>query len=448
MTAPTFALTHNPALLGAMQGGLSSSSPDDPAKVALDTGVGAIGGLVGGAAIKGAQGLLSPVLGAAQKALVDAGVRLTPGQLLGGIPHKVEDALTHLGIPNSAQGTALKDFNLATLAPALHQIGETMPSDIQAGHSALNYVDGRLSDTYNRILKPLTVAPDRPFEDDLNNIGTATAQIPGDFQGPYQSIIQQYFGKPASGNGWALSGDALKNADSKLGQVARQYARSPDPAQRDFADSLAQTRVALHDLVGRANPEAASALQGADRGYAIAMRADKAAAATNSAARDGVFTPNAYLGAIRSLDGSVRNRAFAHGDALMQPLATAGAQVLPSTVNDSGTTLRALVTMGALGLGGEQAHLLNPETLAGLGMAAAPYTKMGMSALRGLVTAPRPAWTAGASNLIGYARPAAIAAGAQSQFGLLPLAAASMLLPAAADPVDNGYNSPDPGSSQ
>ena len=97
--------------------------------------------------------------------------------------------------------------------------------------------------------------------------------------------------------------------------------------------------VILH-LVTRANPQNATELAAIDKAYANFKRIQRAAAGVGT--EDGVFTPAQLLSAAKAMDRTKDKRAFSEGTALLQDLAAAGKEVMPSKVPDSGTAGRLL----------------------------------------------------------------------------------------------------------
>jgi hypothetical protein len=113
------------------------------------------------------------------------------------------------------------------------------------------------------------------------------------------------------------------------------------------------------------------------------MRVTEAAAASGSDA--GVFTPAQFSNAVKKLESGKRKKAFGAGRSLMQDISDPAKQVLPSSLNNSGTTDRLMLTSligGGAGLAG-----LTPQALAAAGIIGAAYTKPGVAATKALLSA-------------------------------------------------------------
>jgi hypothetical protein len=389
-TLPLLAATKNPFVLGAAGGALQSQEGSSPTSVALNTGVGGVLGQGGQMATNALAHAISPVLAPAVQSLVNAGVKLTPGQLLGGGFRTVEDSLTHLpflgNMIKGAQNQSLDTFNTAAINRSLAPIGEQLPAGMTPGHAAIEYANGKLSDAYSQVLPHINVTLDDGFN---QNLAASTAQhtslLPPTQKAQYAQILSDATGR--AGPDGAMSGEAFQAADSQLGREARVYSKSLDPDQQKLGAAIKGAQGVFRDTAEAQNPWAAPQLQGARLGWANLARLEPAAAG----AKGGVFTGPQLAAAVRAASSSPHGSELSQGHALMQDLSDAGTQVLPSTVADSGTALRGLMEAGVLGLGAHEAGVLNPTTAAGLGAAALPYTKPGLALSRAILGAPRPA---------------------------------------------------------
>ena len=253
---------------------------------------------------------------------------------------------------------------------------------------------------------------DQQWAQSLQGPMTDLADRPPALRGQFQDIIRNNVIGRAGDDG-TLTGDALGAADSKLGTLARQYGRDPDTDKQALAMALRQAQGALRDLAMRQNPDVAPTLQAAREGWANLVRIEQAGA--NVGAKEGVFTPNHLMQATRAGDASAGHSGFGQGHALMQDLGSAGQQVLPATVPDSGTASRGLMTAALLGAGGVAGHMmggegaaaLSPSTIAGVAAPVAagtalalPYTQPGLALARALLAGRRPGAVQAAGNAI------------------------------------------------
>jgi hypothetical protein len=135
---------------------------------------------------------------------------------------------------------------------------------------------------------------------------------------------------------------------SELRRLASDNISTIDADQRGLGRAVQGVHDALSDLVKRTNPAVADELSNIDRAYAMQLRLENAAGRAGTAGRSGVFTPAQLDAAVRDLDSSLRGRAYARGDALLQDFAEAGVKALGQKVPDSGTPFRMLMNANPL----------------------------------------------------------------------------------------------------
>lgn len=372
-TIPTLELPGGVLAQGAAGGALLSNA-HDLGGVALDAGLGAAGGAVGAKLLSGLGGVVAPRLSAARTALRDAGVQFTPGQLIGGVAKHIEDASTHLPFVGDAITAArrrgLGQFARGAVNDALGHIGESVPDRIETGHGAIAYAKKAFGDGYDRVLARTTIRPDQQFATDLQavanraNDGTLSSDAGQQLEKTVNNVIAHRMMTSPT-----LSGDAVKSIVSELRTRA---GAATDPAYKGVLQELT---TAVRSAAARSSPpDVASDLAALGHGYAKYAVLRRAAAAPES----GIFTPAQLQTASRATDTSIGKGASATGEALLQPYAEAGREVLPSKVADSGTGHRLGVNSvaGSLASG---ALLANPGSTAaaalGVGAGSALYSR-------------------------------------------------------------------------
>jgi hypothetical protein len=201
-----------------------------------------------------------------------------------------------------------------------------------------------------------------------------------------------------------------KAADSEIGRLAAQYKGSVVGSEREYGLALAQAQAELRDLIARYNPNTAPVIKRANAGWAQLVQIETAAARVG--AKDGIITPAQYMSAVKTTDRSLRDRDYAHGEALNQEFANDANKVLPSTYPDSGTTGRAIT---AFVLGGGLSHL-TPPVLGGLGAGVAAYAPGVNQIVSKAIAGNRPQAAVTFSDLLKRAAPyAPLAASAPMQ---------------------------------
>lgn len=389
-------------------------------QVNMGAGFGAGGALAGDVVGR----VLSPNVSPQAQALMDQGVTLTPGRVLGGGWQRVEDSLTSVPILGDfirdAQGRMFGDFNRAAYARALAPVGkEDVAATLPAGPEGVAGVKQALKDAYNTTLPNLQWKQDAPFDATVNNItNMVRSGLPDRESSAYTQILTDNLDR-ATATG-RMDGQTYKEVEANLGQEARSFSKSSDTYQQKLGAALRSTQQAFRDALARSNPNDAQTLADINQGYANYARIRSAAASAGD--KSNGFTPAQLAAAVRGADSTAGKDATATGAALMQDLSDAGRAVLPSTVPDSGTPLRHAVQWALPALAG---HAMLPESM---GHAMAP-----MAAVGGLMTLPYTTYGQKLAQVLLAQRPDGAAAAAQLVRQGAPLvgaAAAPALLPA------------------
>lgn len=420
------------ALTGAASGALSSAlqpvdtetSPNFWTEKGKEAALGALTGGVTGGAFGALGKAIAPKASTNPdlQTLMDAGVTPTPGQILGGRAAQFEEKLGNVpvlgGMVQNARARTVEDFNRGAVNRVLEPLGEKLSPDTPVGRQAIGEAIDKASAAYQKILPGLTVKVDQTFAQDLGSLAQMAQDLPKDRADQFAKILaNQVVGKinPQTG---MMTGETFKAVDSELGRLASMYRNTAVGDERLLGGALQELQARLRALVERSNPEAAGALSAANQAYATLLRVQDAAAKVGSP--NGVFTPNALTSSVKKFDSSLRDRAFARGDALLQDYAEAGKNVLGNKVPDSGTAGRMMVG------GGIPAAALyaysNPVTAAGIGAGAGlgllPYTAAGQRLAAGLL-ASRPQGAGLLADAIRSAGPLAAGAVGSAAPGLL-----------------------------
>lgn len=395
-TAPVTMLPGvGPVLGGAIQGAGQSHS-DTPGGVARDTIVGGALGKAGDVATKMVGGVLNPIVSPYVQRMLDMGVRLTPGQIAGGIGQRLEDTLQSApGIGDLIMNAKLRgmgDFNRGLVNQTLKPIGMKLPDDVNPGHEAVTYAQTALGNAYDHVLSGVSANIDPQFTADFRRVAQTLSGAPKDIQNHFRDYVSNTLtplinGARGGGPG-AISGTDLKTLESELGAKASQF-MSGDGFQKDLGKAYQGLQGALRDQVARSNPQVASTISSINQGWANLSRLESAAGKAD-VAPGGVITPRQYKGAVNQADTTVRNRASAAGRARGQQDAEAGEAVLGKMpVIDNA---RRMLVNGAGLAGGAGAIMMhvNPMMAIPLAAGAAAYTKFGQAGMQAAMTA-RPA---------------------------------------------------------
>lgn len=370
------------ALTGATQAALV-----EPESIGTGAALGAAFPLAGAAG--GALGSrLAPRVTPQAQTLMREGIELTPGQIMGGIPKRIEDAAASIPIVGDAirgaQTRTLQSFNRAVANRALGPIGEKLPASVSPGREAVGYVRNKLGQEYDNLLPTLQFKPDTQWAGELQNVLSMTNTPAFAKRDQFNAIVQQRLFDKITPQG-NMSGETFKTVEEGLKKEAQSFLSSIDPDQRKLGEALSEVLSVTRQALLRSNPQQAPKLAGINAGYANYVRMRRAAGSVG--AEDGIFTAAQLQGAVKASDRSVGKGAFARGDALMQDLSDAARATLPSSVPDSGTA-RRLMTGGAL-LG---SLAIEPSVLLGAGLASLPYLPPGQRLTQNLLSqalAPR-----------------------------------------------------------
>lgn len=398
---------------GAGQGALEPvAAPEDQywESVRRNTILGAGFGAAGGAAGYGVGRVMQGVQAAREgvRELRNAGVQLTPGQIMGGYAQRVEDSLGSVPILGAqiraAQHRGVESFNRAVANRVLAPIGQTVDEAAPVGRDLISDVAQRIGAAYdNAIPRIQPFMPDQQFMADLSQI--ATRRLTPDGAQQFQGIIQNnLLGRT---NGAAMDGATFRAVDSDIGSFIRDLTRgAPNAESLQLANALRDTQTALRSLLERTNPAIAPELRAANQAFANYVRFERAAAGVG--ATDGVFTPAQLNNAVQGADSSARHGAFARGDALLQDMSDPARAIMPRTVPDSGTPERAALMAALLGAGGGGAAMGVPLPAIAAGASGyAAYTEPGRRMIQYLLAGQRPASVAAAGRALAPAGGAA-----------------------------------------
>ncbi len=378
----------NRAASGAVQG--AQLSPTNEAGVSENAAVGAGVNVVVPPFLRAISRVISPVANKAANLLTKEGVKLTPGQILGGRAKAFEDKLTSVpglgDVVSSAQRRSFESFNRAVIQRALDPVGEKLPANLK-GREAVAYAEAKLGDKYDALLPQLKGDADAPFVQQMMGLQNVSKGLPPEQQAVFDRVMRDEVLGKFTPNG-KMTGDTMKMVQRRVAQFVNAARQSKNPYDGDLAQGLKQLNVYLRDLVKRSNPSKAVELEKIDKAYAAFKRVQHAAAKTTS--QDGIFTPDAYNAAVKALDKSKDKAAFARGGALDQEFSEAARGAMGSRVPDSGSAGRWLVGAGISG----GAAAVSPPVLGGMALAATPYLPGGRQVAEWLLMRRPPGFNA------------------------------------------------------
>lgn len=393
------------ALLGAGYGAGSADAPDQSrvAQALIGGGLGAAGNKVGSVASalvgRGLNGVTDP----AKRLLHGAGVRLTPGQAIGGTIGRTEDRLAGLPFVGDAitarRVEGVQDFNRAAFDQALAPIGAS--TNGVTGAAGVDLARQARSDAYSSALDPVRVQADAPFAQDMNAVTAQGDRLPE----PMRSNAQ-YTLPTRVGNSFDQNGELTGNAYQQSLRGLRRDSSSMEqlPYGYDFAEVTRGAEGALEGLLQRQSPGTVDALRAANEANKNVETVRSAVNAARNGSRShqvDVFMPSQLSDAAAASARKYGNSAGTTNQPFFD-LTRAGQSVLPSQVPDSGTAgrqiLLPLIAGGALG-GGSYAAQGGQEGAGSSSLAtgaiitallAAPYSRPARKLVQDVLLADRP----------------------------------------------------------
>lgn len=394
----------------------------------IETAKGAAFGAAGYGAAKGLGRVLSPALANPNvsddyirqvQLLQNEGIPTTVGQKMGGASRVTESKLTSTPAVGDLigwrQSQGIDKLNIAAYNRALSPIGEKSSGKI--GFDGVEEVHTKLSNAYQKLAGEMNFKPDQTFGSDLKTIRTMVDELPDQYAGLYDKLVNRIVTSRATPQG-NMSGETLKNVESSLGKEISLLRSKGGYEHQKIADALEATQQSIRENLARQNPVWANKLQKVNEGWSnYAIIRDAASTATGR--KGGAFTPANLASAVsanakRQAGQTVGKARISEGRANMQDLSSAAENVLAPAYPDSGTAGRTLPWLGALAAGGTGMATGTAPIMAGAaGIASLPYLPVG-SQLANLLMSKRPELLRQAggrlSDLAPYAGLAAIGA--------------------------------------
>lgn len=398
------------APMGAVTAVGKAEGPQSAADYAQAAGEGALTSGLLGAGVAGAGhavgSVVRPWVTAAARQLHDRGIRLTPGELMGGYAKRLEDSTTaapFIGhLVRSRQAEGIESLNRAAWDEALAPMGRryALPRNTEMGHEAVREATDLFNRRYGAVVPRMTAQMDPQLTRDIAQISQSLPQsVRPQFADAYRRHVEHVL-DPQSG---IIDGRGLQHTLGALRDEARrlQTSQSSHAYDHDLGSALNEMRDKIVESARRYTPKRTMTsfdnIQRAYRNFVVLRDAS-----SRTGAEQGVFNPTQMHAAVRAADRSAGKGATARGEAALQEISGPAKAVMTRRVADSGTPERAAL-LGAI---------LNPGLAAkGLAMGLGPaalYTRAGNALFRaGATSAPvtREALGTAIQNVSPYAAP-------------------------------------------
>lgn len=363
----------------------------------------AVGGVVGAGTGK-LSDLVFPKVSEAARKLMKEGVRLTPGQRVGGILGNVEERATSVpfigDVIEAGQQNAMEDFNRAAINTSIRLLGKgakKVPKR-KTGQEAYEFAKDQLDEAYAKVIPKLRANVGTDFEDSLVKIiQDNAADLGDDGLKKFQAKLSKILASKVTSEDKILRGDVLKTVDSDLGFEATKFLKSSVASERELGAALSDVQTLLRQSMEGTSPQANREYKKVQSAFRTLLPVRKAVVAAST--KRGTFTPAQLLRGSKAVDQSRDKIATAIGKAPLQSLATDAQEVIGRTIPDSGTAER-----GALMLMFNQMKnnplMAVPAIVAGTGATSLAYgNPVGRSITSGLLQTPRAVGTLGAPAL-------------------------------------------------
>ena len=363
----------------------------------------AVGGVVGAGTGK-VSDLVFPKVSEAARKLMKEGVRLTPGQRVGGLTKELEERATSLpfigDVIEAGQQNAMDDFNRAAINSSIRILGKgskKVPKS-KIGQEAYEFAKDQVDEAYAKVIPKLRANVGSDFEDGLVKIiQDNAADLGEDGLKKFQAKLSKILASKVTSEDKILRGDILKTVDSDLGFEATKFLKSSVASERDLGAALSSVQTLLRNSMEGTSPQANREYKKVQSAFRTLLPVRKAVVAAST--KRGTFTPAQLLRGSKAVDQSRDKIATATGKAPLQSLATDAQEVIGRTIPDSGTAERVMT-----GLLLDRLRT-NPISTVGGGGAALGATSLvygnplGRTLTSGLLQTPRAVGTLGAPAL-------------------------------------------------
>jgi len=384
-------------------------------------GIGALSGAVLGPATETGARVISPIVADKARQLAALGVKMTPGQITGGLGKRAEDILQSLPVVGDyirdARLKSMESFYRRGADQVLEPLNRRLPPGaqpyklpdaIESGYDATAYLQDTLGTAFDRTFQGTTFVKDAQFNKDVRSLYAQVRRTLGDdaysqMKREAANITNQRMraASKTRGQGAPLTSDQVQGALTTAKEIQRSKMADPADTQRRLARYVGDYRKAMERAVNRQNPGWWDNYQDASKSYAMFTRFQAASRNPATLAHEGMFSPTQLGSAAVAMDPTLRKGAVARGEALMQRYAGLGKDVLPSKVPDSGTPERSFL-LGILS-GALPAHL---APVAGFGVGVPlVYSERGLDLARRYLLSDSAIQRGAAAGLRRYALP-------------------------------------------
>jgi hypothetical protein len=345
-----------------------------------------LGGVTAGGG-RAVANVVGPWISPVAQRLHELGVRLTPGEMLGGYAKRAEDAATSVPFVGqmirNRQGEGIESLNRVAYDEALAPLGRRYQQmfrrgNAEVGNDSIADMTALLGRRYDAVVPRLRANYDADLHRDLSILAQG---LPVSARPLLQDAVRRYVRPVIDTTTGEIPGRGLQTAIQGLRNEGNRLLKSQaDPYHYEAGEALLALRDRLLDAARRHSaPRDATIFRNIDDAYArFSIVRD---AASRIGADMGEFTPAQLHNATRTADRSAGKGATARGTGRMQNLSGPAKSVMTRRVNDSGTPERAALVTAIL------APSVAMQAIVPLAVMGGLYSRAGNRAFQRLGTA-------------------------------------------------------------
>ena len=316
--------------------------------------LGSVLGLAPTALVKGVGNVTAPVIDKGVKALQAKGVKLTPGQTLGGVTNFLEQQAGKV-LPNvrNRRNEALQGFTRSVGDDILKPFNVKVPKSMENDPSAIStFAQKKAGEFYEKLLPKLSLKKTAAFTKELDN--AIPKDVMKSLNPEVQKILKQEIGNAKELIGKkGLQGQGVKILDDTVDALEDYYKISAkNPAEKLAGIHYGKIAEVVKSQLKKQNPKHAKDLKNLDAAYSNMATFQSTLAIGGNALKDS-FTPAQLVRAATSKPNlSKPSRRILKADPSLSTMGKTGKDaysVLSDTLPDSGTTGGLITTIAATG---------------------------------------------------------------------------------------------------
>jgi len=345
---------------------------------------GLMGGAVGGIGNAAAR-IIGPWATAAAQRLSERGIRLTPGQLVGGATQRLEETTGDIPFAGTMlrdrMDEGMADLNRTAINDALTPIEGHFPGihrpygrADEPGRALVNAAHQQAADAIEHIVPQMRGSFDTQLANDISGIVNG---LPQSEQRGFERVVMEYLMRADRHGNGTFRGRSLQDAIAAMRDEAQRWGKHNEPGtfSRELSNAYREVQTALEmNLERHTAPEVLDAYRAANRAYRNMITIEQASGMLGT--EGGQFGGSQLLNAVKATDQSVRRNRFARGEAGdLQDLAEDAKAVMTPRVRNSGTGERYFMQNLPFAIGAAAAGTGNMGVAAGIPAVLGMHTR-------------------------------------------------------------------------